>query len=188
MKEGLAIPAFLISNKKSLSISTCPPWEKIPKTPISQGVKEIYEENKPNQTFGKIQDLVEVLQTRWQVMSVWCLLPEAWWFHRLILFRKVRRTREVILKDWVGLSLRFCRKRRKKKKSGMNRNKQQRAAWTKTGTVMSHSAGDCISILVQIRCEDLKRICWWSLTLSTLIRFMKQSLSTQSGDVVLEDT
>lgn len=79
----------------------------------------------------------------------------------------------------------------------MNRNKEQRAAWTKTGTVMSHSAGDCISILVQIRCEDLKRICWWSLTSSTLIRFMKQSLSTQSGitadkakpgDVVLEDT
>lgn len=168
-------PYFIVvsNNKKASPSPPAPPPRKNPNNPIPRGIKEVYKENKTILTFGKIQDLVQVLQTRWQVMSVWCLLPETSWFNRFSLFRKVRRTREVILKDWVGLSLRFCRKRRKK--SEMNRAKQQLATWIKTGTIMSHSACDYISVLVQIRSEDLKRISWWSHTSGTLSHFIKQS-------------
>ena len=79
----------------------------------------------------------------------------------------------------------------------MNRTKQQLAAWIKTGIVMSHSACDYNSILIQIRSEDLKQISWRSHTSSTLIHFIKQSQSMPSGitvdeakpeDVVLEGT
>lgn len=59
-------------------------------------------------------------------MRMWGLLPRACRLSRLVLLWQVRRTREVVLKDWVCLSLRFCReKKRRRKKIEMNRAKQQ---------------------------------------------------------------
>lgn len=119
MKKSLFLLCSLFRSNikwhKSLSISTYPsPKGKNPIL-IFQGIKATYKENITILTFRKIQDLVQVLQTRWQVMSVWRLLPETHWFNRHILLRNVRRTRQVILKDWLGLSLRFCRRKKEKK-------------------------------------------------------------------------
>lgn len=63
-------------------------------------------------------------------MIMWCLLPETCWFNKL---RNIRRTREVILKDWVGSSLRFCRKQKRKKPINI-RTKEQLVSCIKAGT------------------------------------------------------
>lgn len=161
---------IVIPNKRKASPSLPAPLPRKNK-PIPRGIKEFCKENRTILTFRKIQDLVQILQTRWQVMSMWCLLPESCWFNGNILFRKVRRTREVILEDWVGLCLRFCRKEGGKK-SDMSRTKQQLAAWIKTGAIRSHFACDCQHFSSDQEWGSETNL-WWSHASS--IRFIKQS-------------
>lgn len=62
----------------------------------------------------------------------------------------------------------------------MSSAKQQLAVRIQTGTLVSHSAWNYISILVQMKSKGLKRISWCSLTSSTPVHPTKLSWSMQT--------